>query len=164
MKSDLKKIWAILTRYERRRALVMMVLVILMALAEMVGVVSVMPFLSVLARPDIVQENATLAWLYNRFDFDSNQQFITALGLASIALVVGSSAFKTITLHLVNRFTFLLRHSISARLLSGYLHQPYEFFLKYNPSELSRNVLSEIDQLQAGLVSPLSQLIAQGAV
>lgn len=164
MKSDLGKIWAILTRHEHRRALVMMVLVILMALAETVGVVSVMPFLSVLARPDIVQENAALAWLYNRFDFDSNQQFITALGLASIALVVGSSAFKTITLHLVNRFTFLLRHSISARLLSGYLHQPYEFFLKHNPSELSRNVLSEIDQLQAGLISPLSQLIAQGAV
>lgn len=164
MKSDLKKIWAILTRHERRRALVMMMLVILMALAETVGVVSVMPFLSVLARPDIVQENAALSWLYNRFDFDSNQQFITALGLASIALVVGSSAFKTITLHLVNRFTFLLRHSISARLLSGYLHQPYEFFLKYNPSELSRNVLSEIDQLQDGLISPLSQLIAQGAV
>src|SRR5690606_31350778 len=121
MKSDLKKIWAILTRYERRRALVMMVLVILMALAETVGVVSVMPFLSVLARPDIVQENAVLAWVYNRFDFDSNQQFITVLALVSIALVVGSSAFKTITLHLLNRFTFLLRHSISARLLSGYL-------------------------------------------
>ncbi|MCK9505340.1 MAG: ABC transporter ATP-binding protein/permease [Porticoccaceae bacterium] len=164
MKADLRKIWAILTCNERRRALVMMVLVILMALTETVGVVSVMPFLSVLARPDIVQDNAALAWLYDRFAFDSNQQFITALGLASIALVVGSSAFKTITLHLVNRFTFLLRHSISARLLSGYLHQPFEFFLKYNPSELSRNVLSEIDQLQAGLISPLSQLIAQGAV
>ena len=164
MKSDLKKIWAILTRHERRRALVMMVLVTLMALTETVGVVSVMPFLSVLARPDIVQDNAALAWLYDRFSLDSNQQFITVLGLASIVLVVGASVFKTITLHLLNRFTFLLRHSISARLLSGYLHQPYEFFLKYNPSELSRNVLSEIDQLQAGLISPLSQLIAQGAV
>ncbi|NLY15918.1 MAG: ABC transporter ATP-binding protein [Gammaproteobacteria bacterium] len=164
MKSDLKKIWAILTRHERRRAVVMMVLVTLMALAETAGVVSIMPFLSVLARPDIVQDNAALSWLYNRFAFNSNQEFITALGIASIVLVVGSSAFKTVTLHLVNRFTFLLRHSISARLLSGYLHQPYEFFLRYNPSELSRNVLSEIDQLQNGLIKPVSQLIAQGAV
>lgn len=164
MKSDLKKIWAILTRHERRRTVVMLVLVILMALAETVGVVSIMPFLSVLARPDMVQDNAALAWLYDKFAFDSYQDFITALGIASIVLVVGSSAFKTITLHLVNRFTFLLRHSISARLLSGYLHQPYEFFLTYNPSELSRNVLSEIDQLQNGLIKPVSQLIAQGSV
>lgn len=164
MKSDLKKIWAILTRHERRRTVVMLVLVILMALAETVGVVSIMPFLSVLARPDMVQDNAALAWLYDKFAFNSDQEFITALGIASIVLVVGSSAFKTITLHLVNRFTFLLRHSISARLLSGYLHQPYEFFLTYNPSELNRNVLSEIDQLQNGLIKPVSQLIAQGAV
>lgn len=164
MKSDLKKIWAILTRHERRRTVVMLVLVILMALAETVGVVSIMPFLSVLARPDMVQDNAALAWLYDKFAFSSDQEFITALGIASIVLVVGSSAFKTVTLHLVNRFTFLLRHSISARLLSGYLHQPYEFFLTYNPSELSRNVLSEIDQLQNGLIKPVSQLIAQGSV
>ncbi|MDM7858827.1 ABC transporter ATP-binding protein [Thiopseudomonas acetoxidans] len=164
MKSDLKKIWAVLAAREKRQAIGMIILVILMAFAETIGVVSIMPFLSVLARPDIVQDNAVLTWLYNRFAFNSNQEFITALGIASIVLVVGSSAFKTITLHLVNRFTFLLRHSISARLLSGYLHQPYEFFLRYNPSELSRNVLSEIDQLHNGLIKPISQLIAQGAV
>ena len=164
MKSSLKKIWSILTPHERRKSLIMLVLVVFMALAETVGVLSIMPFLSVLARPDIVQENAGLLWLYDRFSFASNQAFIFTLGLASIALVVGSSAFKTITLHQLNRFTFLLRHSISARLLSGYLHQPYEFFLAYNPSALSRNVLSEIDQLQNGLIRPLSQLIAQGAV
>ena len=164
MKSSLKKIWSILTPRERRKSSVMLVLVVCMALAETVGVLSIMPFLSVLARPDVVQDNAGLLWLYNKFSFANIQDFIFALGLASIALVVGSSAFKTITLHLLNRFTFLLRHSISARLLSGYLRQPYDFFLNHNPSELSRNVLSEIDQLQNGLIKPLSQLIAQGAV
>src|SRR5690554_1104029 len=164
MKTDIKRFWQMLTQQEKRRTWLMMALVILMALAETVGVVSVMPFLSVLARPDVVQENAALTWLYERFAFDSNQQFITALGLVSIILVVGSSAFKTITLHLLNRFTFLLRHSISARLLSRYLHQSYEFFLKHNPSELSRNVVSEVDQLQGGLITPLSQLIAYGSV
>ncbi|ANF82685.1 ABC transporter ATP-binding protein [Acinetobacter sp. NCu2D-2] len=164
MKTDIKRFWQMLTKQEKRHSVLMLMLVVLMAFAETAGVVSIMPFLSVLARPDIVQDNAALSWLYNQFAFNSNQEFITALGIASIVLVVGSSAFKTVTLHLVNRFTFLLRHSISARLLSGYLHQPYEFFLRYNPSELSRNVLSEIDQLQGGLIKPLSQLIAQGAV
>lgn len=164
MKSSLQKAWSILTPQERKKTILILILVILMALAETVGVVSIMPFLSVLARPSIVQDSEVLAWLYHKFSFTSSQDFIFVLGLISIILVVGSSAFKTITLHLVNRFTYLLRHSISARLLSGYLHQPYEFFLKHNPSELSRNVLSEIDQLQEGLIKPLSQLVAQGAV
>lgn len=164
MKTDIKRFWQMLTQQEKRRSVVMLVLVVLMAFAETVGVVSIMPFLSVLARPEIIQENEFLTWAFQQFSFDDTKSFITALGVVSIALVVGSSVFKTITLHLVNRFTFLLRHSISSRLLGKYLHQPYEFFLKYNPSELSSNALSEIDQLQNGLIKPLSQLIAQGAV
>jgi ABC-type multidrug transport system fused ATPase/permease subunit len=86
------------------------------------------------------------------------------LGLASIALVVLSSAFKTITLHTLNRFVHFQRHSLSSRLLSRYLHQPYEFFLATNPSILARNVLSEVDQIVTGLIQPVSQLIAQGAI
>lgn len=164
MKSSLQKLWHILSPQERRRSIGMLVLVILMAMAETAGVVSIMPFLSVLARPSIIQEQPILQWLYSRGQFAGQAQFITALGLASIVLVVGSSAFKTITLHLVNRFTFLLRHSLSARLLSRYLHQPYAFFLQHNPAELGSNVLSEIDQLHNGLIKPVSQLIAQGAV
>src|SRR5690606_16551416 len=81
-----------------------------------------------------------------------------------ISVIVGAAAFKTITLHLINRFVHLLRHSISARLLSCYLRQPYEFFLERNTSQLGRNVLSEVDQLLFHLVQPLSQLVAQGTV
>lgn len=164
MTADLQKLWTILTPPERRKSLVMLVLVVLMALAETAGVLSIMPFLSVLARPGIIHENALMQAVYTRLGFADTRAFIIALGLASIVVVVASSAFKTVTLHLVNRFVFLLRHSISARILGRYLHQPYEFFLRYNSAELSRNVLSEVDQLQNGLIQPVSQLIAQGAV
>jgi len=164
MVSDLKKIWGILTPAERRQSVGMLALVILMAMAETGSVLSIMPFLSVLSRPTILQDNAWLHGLYTGFGFGSRRAFIVALGLASIAFVLGSSAFKTITLHLINRFIHLLRHSISSRLLARYLHQPYEYFLAHNPSVLSRNVLSEVDQLMFNLIQPLSQLIAQGAV
>ena len=164
MSNSLKKIWAIFTPSERRRSLGMLVLVVLMAMAEAGGVLSIMPFLSVLGRPAVIHQNQWLQLAYDGLGFHSSRQFLIALGLASIAAVICSSAFKTITLHLVNRFVHLLRHSVSARLLSRYLHQPYEFFLVHNPSVLSRNVLSEVDQLLINLIQPLSQLIAQGAV
>ncbi|WP_341707509.1 ABC transporter ATP-binding protein [Halopseudomonas sp.] len=164
MTSDLKKVWFILTPSERSKSILMMALVVLMAFAETVGVVSIMPFLSVLARPEVIHEVAALKWLYERLAPADDGRFILMLGLGSIALVVGSSLFKTFTLHSINRFTYFLRHGISARLLSRYLAQPYEFFLTHNPAELARNTLSEVDQLHGGLIKPLSQLIAQGAV
>jgi len=164
MTNDLTKIWATFTRVERRNSVWMLVLVSLMALAETGGVLSIMPFLSVLGRPDVIHQNQWLQLTYDQLGFHNARSFLVALGLVSIATVLGSSIFKTIVLHLLNRFIHLLRHSVSARLLSRYLHQPYEFFLMHNPSVLSRNVLSEVDQLLFNLIQPLSQLIAQGAV
>ncbi|HEX7338817.1 MAG TPA: ABC transporter ATP-binding protein [Rhodanobacteraceae bacterium] len=164
MTTDLKKLWAIFTPAERRKSIVMLVLIILMAVAETAGVLSLMPFLTVLGKPTVIHTNHYLAAAYHALGFTSSRSFIFALGFGSVALVVGSSAFKTITLHLINRFVHFLRHSISARLLSRYLHQPYEFFLTRNPSILARNVLSEVDQLQGQLIRPVAQLIAQGSI
>ncbi|HET8638458.1 MAG TPA: ABC transporter ATP-binding protein [Acidobacteriaceae bacterium] len=164
MIAALRNIWAILTAGERRKAIWVMVLVVMMAAAETLGVLSIMPFLSTLGRPEVILENPFLKAVYSRLGFGSTRDFMAALGLASVATVVLTSAFKTVTFHLINRFVHLLRHSISARLLSRYLGQPYEFFLYRDPSELNRNVLSEVDQLLFGLIQPLSLVFAQGAV
>lgn len=164
MLTDLQKLWGILTPQERRKTIIMLVLITLMAMAETGGVVSIMPFLAVLARTDVIFENSWLNWAYTTFNFTSSTDFMQTLGIFSIAMVVGSSLFKTVTLHIVNRFVFFLRHHLSVRLLERYLQQPYDFFLIRNSSLLSRNVLSEIDELLNGLIKPISQLIAQGAV
>ena len=68
---DLKKTWAIFAPAERRKVVWMLLLVMLMAVVETVSVVSIMPFLSVLARPAIVQENPSCRDRYepgNRLD------------------------------------------------------------------------------------------------
>ena len=164
MTGSVGKIWEILSPGERRKSVVMLVLVVLMALVETGGVLSIMPFLAVLGRPDVIHGNALLDAVYTRFGFHSSRDFMIALGLASIAAVIAASLFKMVTQHLINRFINFLRHSFSARLLSRYLHQPYEFFLARNTAQLSRNVLSEADQLLANLIQPFGYMVAQGGL
>ena len=164
MQDTLKKVWALFTPAEQRKALGMLALALLMALAETLGVVSIMPFLSVLARPGVVQENPWLQATYTGLGFADTRAFITALGVASIVLVLASSAFKTVTQHLLNRFVHLLRHSISSRLMARYLAQPYEFFILRNTAELSKTILAEVDMVMGNLIQPMSQVIVQGIV
>lgn len=164
MTTPFLRLWEVLTPGERRKSLLMLALVVLMALVETAGVLSIMPFLSVLGRPEVIHEQPLLSHIWRLSGAEDTRSFLLMLGVASIALVVLSSAFKTITLHVLNRFVQFLRHSISSRLLGNYLHQPYTFFLERNPSILARNVLSEVDQLAGNAIQPLSQLVAQGAV
>ena len=162
--NTLHKVWSLFTPAEQRKTIWMLLLALCMAVAETAGVISIMPFLSVLARPGIIQENSWLHAAYSRLGFTESSRFITALGLASIVLVITSSAFKTVTQHLLNRFVHLLRHSISSRLMARYLAQPYEFFLSRNSAELSKSILAEVDLLMVNLIQPMSQVLTQGTI
>ncbi|WP_051237194.1 ABC transporter ATP-binding protein [Ottowia thiooxydans] len=164
MRETLKKVWALFAPAEQRKAIWMLLLVILMAMAETAGVLSIVPFLSVLARPAIVHENRWLSSLYEALGFAHEPSFIVALGLTTMAVVIASSTFKALTFHVVGRFVHMQRQSLGVRLLSTYLRQPYEFFLARNSSELTKSVLSEVDQLIFDLLQPLFMLIAQGTV
>lgn len=164
MRQTLHKVWTLFTPPEQRKAIGMLLLIICMAVLETVGVLSITPFLSVLARPGIIQENPWLRSIYERFEFSSLSEFMSALGMVTIAIVVGTSIFKTLTFHYVGRFVHMQRQSLGVRLLSIYLHQPYEFFLTRNSSELAKNVHLEVEQVIFQLLQPLSMLIAQGAV
>lgn len=160
----LSKLWTLLTPEERRGAVLMLILVICMAGFETLGVLSIAPFLSVLARPEIIQENQWYGIVFEKFEFKNKNDFILILGIATMVIVVVSSVFKIFTFHSMGRFIHMRRRALGTRLLNVYLNQPYEFFLSRNPSELTKNVLSEVDQLVFDLLQPLTMLLAQGAI
>jgi ABC-type multidrug transport system fused ATPase/permease subunit len=60
----------------------------------------------------------------------------------------------------VARFTQLLAHKISCRLLASYLAQPYSFFLNRHTGEMGPKVLSESREVIGGFFAPAAQLIA----
>jgi len=163
-KNDFQKIWCVLTPNERSKAIGMAVLIILMAFSETLGVISIIPFLTILSSPESIGENPILSTINQYLNFNNEREFILALGVTSIFIVTTTSIFKTISMHSISRFVHLLRHSISARLLGNYLNQPYEFFLTRNASALSKTILSEVDQFIFESLQPLSQVVAQGSV
>ena len=56
----LKKLLYLLSKPDRKRAGLLLVLVLIMALLDMIGVVSIMPFMTVLTNPEIVETNIML--------------------------------------------------------------------------------------------------------
>jgi len=162
--NDLKKVWSVFTPVERRKATGALVLMLVMGLVELLGVLSILPFLTVLGNPRIIEQQSWLRGIYERHGFDNPTEFIVVLGLASIAFVALSALVKALAQHSISRFVFMLRHSISSRMLARYLNQPYEFFLTRNSSQLAKNVLSEADHLVFGMIQPLSQMLSRGII
>jgi ABC-type multidrug transport system fused ATPase/permease subunit len=160
VKEMMRKILELLTPRERRTGLVVLAMVFIMALIETAGVASVMPFLAVLGNPEVVQTNEHLAALHEFLGAPDPRAFLIALGVGSFAIVVVGSVVKLATLYALHRWANMRRHSVSHRLLAGYLRQPYEFFLDRHTADLSKTILSEVDELTEQVFRPGIQLIA----
>ena len=82
-----RKALALLSRKEKRCGGLVLGMVIVMAVLETAGVASVMPFLSVLGNPEVVQANPVLNSVYEGLGFTSVDAFILALGAAAFGLI-----------------------------------------------------------------------------
>lgn len=162
--SSFSKLIDLLDHHERREAGRLILLMFIMAIFDVVGVASIMPFMAVLANEEMVRTNRVLAAVYNGLGFTSSQSFLFFLGLVVFATLVISLSIKAMTTYFQTRFTLMREYAISCRLIEGYLHQPYSWFLNRHSAELGKSILSEVGVVMYNAMLPMMNVIAQGTL
>ncbi len=165
--NNIKKLKALLTLPEQKSAGLLMVMILSMAFLDMLGVASILPFMTVLSNPDLLQTNSFLKNAFiasQNIGIQTSEQFLWALGVLVFALLIISLTFKALTNYAINRFALMREYSISKRLLEGYLHQPYVSFLNLNSADLGKRILSEVQVVIGSVMIPLMTLTAQSTV
>ena len=97
-----KKFLFLLTSHERKRAVLLLLLMIITALLEMVGVVSILPFMAVLTKPSLIETNTILNnffQLSSIFGVEDNHEFLFVLGFIVFAVLIFSLTFKALTIY-----------------------------------------------------------------
>jgi len=155
-----KKVWAMLDAKERQNSWVTLAVVILGALSSALMVGSVLPFLSVLSDPSAIGRVPVLSWTYETLGFTDSYAFLVALGLASFIVIIITSFIQIVKAYVMARYAMMRVHSISHRLLTTYLSQPYPYFLNRHTGEMSTRVLAETQQLVFQFMRPAAELIA----
>jgi len=160
----LKKLLFLFTIKERKHGCLLLLMMVIMAMLDIIGVASVMPFMAVLANPGLIETNFILN---NMFEFSgifgikNNQEFLFFLGILFFIILIISLTFKALTTFLQIKFFFMLEYSIQKRLIEGYLHQPYEWFLNHHSATLGKSILSESGIVINGGIGPIIELVAK---
>lgn len=163
----LKKLLFLLTPRERKYSFFLLIMIIIMALLDMIGVASILPFMAVLSSPELINTNIILNTSFKAssiFGVKNEQHFIFVLGVLVFILLILSLAFKALTTYALVRFSQMREHSIGKRLVEGYLHQPYSWFLNRHSTDLGKTILSEVQQVVGAGLTPMFDLIARGMV
>jgi ABC-type multidrug transport system fused ATPase/permease subunit len=155
------KLFEILSKTDRKKVLWIVLLVFIMAVFDVIGIASIMPFMAVLANPEFVGSNVYLHSVYVFYEFNDTQGFLFFLGVVVFGVLMFSLVFKAITNYILFKFVLVREYEIGSRLIVSYLGQPYSWFLDRNSAELGKTLLSEVNQVVLNGLLPFMNVVAQ---
>jgi ABC-type multidrug transport system fused ATPase/permease subunit len=167
IQKNLNKIFFLLTSAERKKSFLVLGLILITAILDMIGVASILPFIAVISNPEVIETNFVLSRLYlflKNFGIETNEEFFFSLGIIVFTLLVSSLSFKAFSTYIQIRFSLMCEFSIAKKLIEGYLHQPYIWFLNRNSADLGKSILSEVGQVVNGSLITLINFINYTAI
>jgi ABC-type bacteriocin/lantibiotic exporter with double-glycine peptidase domain len=162
-----KKFLYLLTSREKNTAGLLLLMTFIMALVDMIGVASIMPFVAVLTSPNLVETNSLLNIVFqfsNSFGVKNTQQFLFALGVLVFVILFFSLFLKSFIVYAQARFISMCEYSISKLVLERYLHQPYSWFLNRHSAEIGKTILSEVANVVSGGLGQFIDIVTKGLV
>ena len=159
-----RKILYFLSPSEKKQGLLLFLTALIVAFIDMMGVASIMPFMTVLTNPQIIETNSIINTM---FEFSSmigvktNQEFIFLLGFLVFIILITSIGCKALLVYLQAKFVNMREYSISKNLLTTYLNQSYGWFLNQNSAGLGKSILSEVEFIVHQSLTPLVALVTQ---
>ncbi len=135
-----------------------------MALFDLAGVLSILPFLAVVADPEAIEKHAALRNLRDFVGFETQLEFLQFLGAAVFIVVISGIVVRAVTFYCITRFSREAIQTIATSLLERYLNQPYEWFLTHNSAEVGKSILAEAALVVNQVAAPAIRLIANTLV
>jgi ABC-type bacteriocin/lantibiotic exporter with double-glycine peptidase domain len=164
---NLNKIFFLLTPPERKQAGLLLIMIIIMAFLDMIGVASILPFMAVLTNENLIEKNSILNAMFEAskiFGVETNKEFLLALGVIVFVLLIISLTFKALTTYAQLQFVQMCEYSIGKRLIEGCLNQPYSWFLSHNSADIGKTILSEVSEVVTSGITPFIEFIAKSTI
>ena len=151
----IEKLNILVTKKEKRKGLLLTLLLLLGMIFEVLGIGLLLPILTAILNPEILFENQIIKDVFYFFDIIEPDQIVSAALITLLFVYTIKSAYLLYLSHYQNRFISRLSAELSNRLFKNYLFQSYTFHLKRNSSELIKNFQVEITYFTNFLISTI---------
>ncbi|KAA0875737.1 6TM ABC transporter family protein [Nitrincola tapanii] len=93
----IKELFSLLTPNQRSRFYTLQTLVILMAITEIAGVASIVPFMALVGDMSLLQQDTLIAQVYNASGISTEAQFVFLLGVGVLVMLFLSALISMFT-------------------------------------------------------------------
>lgn len=159
--STFHKIWDILTRAERNKALVLLVFMLIGMMLETLGVGLVVPAIALLIQDNLAVRYPVIEPVLVALGSPGRQTLIIGGMLTLVGAYFIKALFITFLAWRQTRFAFGIQAQLSQRLFTIYLRQPYTFHLQHNSAQLIRNAVNEVSVFSSDVILPGMLIITE---
>jgi ABC-type multidrug transport system fused ATPase/permease subunit len=154
-----KNIIGLIPKNMKLRSIFVLVLVFFGMILEMMGVGLIIPVFSLILDTNKLLEYPFFVGLFNILSINDEIYLI----YAALVLLIFIYSFKAVYLSILSwvqaKFVYDLQASLSKKLFTRYIFQPYSFHLTRNSAYLIRNVTTETTQLVESAFLPMMLVI-----
>lgn len=133
---------------------------VFVSMLDLIGIASVLPFVTILSNPKLLDSNLVFLKLIEFLPISRYGDHVSVLGFLFFILILIGIISKSFSSYLHIRFSLFREYSLSSKLVETYLNQEYAWFLNKHSSELTRNVLTEINIIIGNAIQPILILIS----
>lgn len=119
---------------------------------QILGVVSIMPFVALISVPDVIQHDGVMGWAYQFSGSENYQEFLLYVGIVTILVYLLTIGFTCFEVWYGTRLSSRIGVEFSTRLFGIYIYKDYPLFLKKNRAEALKLVTEEVEETLVGLL------------
>ncbi|KZX51318.1 hypothetical protein A3709_10900 [Halioglobus sp. HI00S01] len=161
MLSSIRRLFNLLTSRQKRDFYLLQIVMLSSSVAELIGTISILPFMALAGNPEIVHKYAVLRHLNLWLGEPSPELFLIYVGIVFTFFVILSNSLLFLSQLLMSRYSMRLGAEISSRLYRYYLSKDILYHARTNSARLIQNLMRESQQISVGLIGPTLQLNAR---
>jgi len=154
-----KKALEVLNNKEKNLALKAVFFLIPASVLEILGIFSVLPFLSMIADYESISGIKIFQFFVDFLNISDKKMQITVVGFTSLFMLNASLIIKAMSVKLAIRASKQIEKELSLDLLDAYISQNYSWFINKNTNELAQSILSEVSTYTSGILLPIINII-----
>lgn len=159
----LKKISYVLDKRQKRNLGILLVIILVGAFVELLGVSAILPIINVALEPETIDTTWYLSMIRDIMGFTNARQMLVFLAVVLIVIYVVKNVYITMMYSLQYRFIFNNQKRLAVKMMDCYMRQNYLFHVSKNVAELQRNVTNDVNGFFTVVLNAL-QFLAEFSV
>ena len=156
---DILKLWGYLTSRRKTHFKWLFMLMLIAALAEMVSIGAIFPFLGVIISPENVFSHPLMQPINTIFEVSAAADLRAVITFLFITAVILAGLIRVLLIFVSTRLLFAAGIDVGLMAYNSALHKPYIDHIKINSSELINSVYNKSGDVIYGIMMPTLTLV-----